>query len=45
MIRLNPSVGALDTSWVTAMRMAGHQVSTVRASLVVSGIWASRAAS
>jgi len=38
MIRLNPSVRALDTSSVRAMRMAGHQVSMVRASLVVSGI-------
>ena len=45
MIRLNPSVRALVTPSVSAMRMAGHQVWMVCASRVLSGIAASIAAS
>ena len=35
----------MDTLWVRATRMAGHQVSIVFASRVVSGVAASMAAS
>jgi len=45
MIRLNPSVRALLIGSVRATRIAGHQVSIVFASRMVSGMAASRAAS
>jgi hypothetical protein len=44
-IRLNPSVRALDTAWVSATGIAGQHVWMSGASLVVSGMAASIAAS
>ena len=43
--RLNPSVRALDTAWVSATGIAGQHVWMSGASLVVSGMAASIAAS
>jgi hypothetical protein len=44
MIRLKPSVRALVTSSVSAVRIAGHQVWIVLARRVVSSLWESAAA-